>query len=432
MVEWLKVSAPILLITAIGLVVAYYFVEPAPPGVVRFAAGDADGAYAAFAERYAEALSEDRIDVEIIHTAGSIDNLQLLQADSEPADIAFIQGGVTTVLDGENLTALASVFLEPLWVFLAEDHRRIRRLNDLDGLRLAVGAEGSGTASVVRQLLATNGITDDTADILAIGGRDAVEGLRNDKVDAMFIVSAVDSPLVQELLTSGQPVMSFSRADAYAQQMTYLRRLELADGAIDLEANIPPRPVTLIAPVASLVSRADLHPALVERVLHAAHEVHGEGDLFARPDHFPSALNVELPLHPDAKRYLERGEPFLQRYLPFWMANLIDRLVVMLIPLLTLFIPLVRVLPPVYRWRIRSRVYRWYKQVREVETEANVTYAPERLRQLVERLDRIDDEVRQIDVPVAYADLAYTLRLHIDMIRDRYVARIKGQPLENR
>ncbi len=412
---WLTIYGPLLLVMLAGFVVAYQFVEPAPPRTFTMATGGVDGAYHLYGQRYRDRLARDGITVELRNTAGSVENLALLRAGE--VDVALVQGGLAQPGDAELLEGLASLYHEPLWVF----HTLGDALEDLRGLKgrhLAVGAEGSGTRAVALPLLARNGIDTVSAVLRDTGGAAAVEALRGGVVDAAFFVAAPSAPLVADLLRDPDvQLLGFARAPAYARTFDFLSQVTLVAGQVDLAAGVPERDVTLVAPTANLVASETFHPALVTLLLQAASEVHAAGDGFSEPGTFPSVKHIDLPVNDAARRYLTRGPPFLQRFLPFWAATLIDRLAVMLVPLLTLLLPLFKVLPPTYRWRVRSRIYRWYRDLRRVEQRIFGGADAETAAWATGELDRIEREVAQIQVPLSYTDQLFNLRLHIRFVR---------------
>lgn len=415
--QWGVYGLGILVVVA-GFLFAYQFVEPAPPSQLRIATGGTSGAYHAYGKRYAEALAAQGVALEVIATKGSLHNVALL-SDERTVDIAFVQGGTGGEIAKDGLMALGSVYFEPFWVFTKSDFQPTS-LGALKSKRVAIGGEGSGTRSVALHLLGENGMGPNDATLLPLGGRDAQAALKAGKIDALMTVASPSSALVQDLLSAPDiRPMSFARAEAYSLRNRFLSTVKLPRGTVDLARDIPARDVTLLAPAATLVARADLHPAFVTLILQTARAVHGPGGVFEEPGAFPSARFVEFPLSAEAERYYRSGPSFLQRYLPFWAADLFDRLKVMLIPLLTLLLPLGKVLPPLYRWRIRSRIYRWYKDLLEIEEHAHreKADAAERTR-LTERLDRIESEVQHLSVPLSYADAAYSLRMHIALVRE--------------
>jgi hypothetical protein len=290
-------------------------------------------------------------------------------------------------------------------------------------LRLATGQPGSGTHALVQTLLEDNHLEADTDHLLPLGGDEALGALTEGRVDAAMFVAAPSAPLIRSLLHRQDiRLMSFARAAAYTRIHHALATLTLPEGTIDLQADIPPHATTLLAATANLVAREDFHPALVSLLLQAATRVHGAGGLFEQPGEFPSASNVDFPLNPHAQHYYRYGQPFLQRYLPFWTANLIDRLKIMLLPLITLLVPMFKLMPPVFRWQVRRKIYRWYRELQALDAQTPAETPAARFREMLQQLDAIEEEVRQVRVPLSYRDELYNLRLHIDLVRQRLQA----------
>jgi len=410
------IGGPALILLVAGFAVAYLFVEPAPPGRIEIATGSRGGAYFSFAQRYREIVAEEGVELVVRETSGSIQNLGLLDDPASGVQVALVQGGTGDPAASPHLMSIASLYYEPVWLF----HRgadSVRRLSDLRGKKVGIGAEGSGTRAMAQLLLRENGITDETKH-LPLDGPAAAEALQQGLVDAAFIVASPKAEFVRVLLADPEiQAMDFKRADAYSRRHRFLSQVRLPQGVIDLARNVPRSDITLVAPTAALVARNDLHPALVELLLHAAEAVHRSGGLFEDTGEFPSALHVDFPLSDDARRYLKSGPSFLQRYLPFWFANFLDRTKVMILPLLTLLFPLFRILPPTYRWRMRSKVIRCYKNLARLEEELRDRVPGESVSSLVAELDRIEGEVRDMHIAPGYLDIAYALRLHIDLVR---------------
>lgn len=408
----LRVSALGLLLLIVGFVVAFQFVEPSPPSTITIATGSKSGAYYQFAQRYSKILARQGIRLEVLETQGSVENIQLLS--NGKADVAFVQGGVGNTAEAPNLRSLGSLYFEPLWVFVKKKSSA-KNLGDLSGQTLAVGTEGSGTWAVTRQLLAQNDVATAGNKMRHLSSQDAAEALLTGKVDAAFFVTSPQSALVGELLAAKKlRVLSFDRAPAYTRKMRYLSAVTLHRGVVSLSGDIPRTNVTLLAPAATLATRQGLHPALQNLLIQATIEVHGGGGVFEDPGQFPSSLYVDYPLSTDAERYLKNGPPLLQRYLPFWAAVMFDRLKILLVPLITLLFPLFKILPPAYRWRVRSRIYRWYKTLGEIERRAGLGESHLTLHR---ELAEMADEVRSLKVPLSYADQVYSLRLHIELIQ---------------
>lgn len=427
--DLLATAWPIVLIVCIGFVVAYQFVEPAPPRTLRISTGGESGAYYAFAKRYAAILQKSGVTLEIKTSAGSLENLERLKKGE--VEVAFVQGGVKPAEPSENdpeLKSLGSMYYEPVWVFY-QGERTYSRLSELAGKRIAVGAEGSGVRGLALQLLEANDVPLDKRHLLPLSGLDAAEELQQGRVDAAFIIAAPEAPVVQVLVRSpGVRVMSFSQADAYTRRFPFLTKVIMPHGVVDLVRDIPPRDTKLLAATANLVVNESIHPALVSLLLQAATEVHGKSGAFQRTGDFPAYLDTSFELDDDARRYLKSGPPFLQRYLPFWAAVLVDRMFVLLLPLIALLVPLMRIAPAVYTWRIRSKIFRLYGELKFLENEVRQDYAPGRHAEFFGRLDHIEESANNRNVPLAYTDLVYTLREHINLVR-RQLLRMEQEQL---
>ncbi|TEX48508.1 MAG: C4-dicarboxylate ABC transporter substrate-binding protein [Rhodocyclaceae bacterium] len=410
----------IFLIAGIGFVIAYQFVEPAPPKRIVITTGSDSGAYYHFAQRYATILARDGVTLEVRSSAGSLQNLERLKADE--AQVGFVQGGVIEPksdpdeADDSGLLSLGSLFYEPVWVFYRGE-QPLTRLTELRGKRIAIGAEGSGVRQLARQLLEANDVPVSDR-LLPLSGLVAAEELQQGRIDAAFVIASEKAPVVQVLLRSpGVKVMSFAQAGAYQRRFPFLTKLTFPHGVADLVRDFPPEDIKLLAPTANLIIRDDLHPALQTLLLQAASEVHGKSGFFQDVGEFPSYKDQMLPLSPDAARYFKSGAPFLQRYLPFWLAVLIDRLIVLLVPVFALLIPLLKVAPAIYTWRVRSKVFRCYGELRFLEDDLKNHFDPARLEDYRQRLDALDEEASQLHVPLGFTDLVYTLREHVNLVR---------------
>ena len=364
MADYFKVYGPIFVLVLLGFLATYQFVDPAPPRQLTIATGAEGGAYAVYGARYRDLLAREGIEVTLVASRGSVENLELLAGDKglgdgPPVDIAFVQSGIGTPGAFPQLLALASLYFEPLWVF-SSGIEAPGRLTELAGRRLAVGAEGSGTRYVALQLLAANGIGDgDGTRINPLGGAEAATALQLGLADAAFLVTAKRSSILTELLQQqGIELMSFERAEAYERRFSHLSAVVLPEGVLDLAGNLPDHDITLVSPVATLVAREDVHPALIDLVMRAASEIHGGPGLFEDAGQFPSPRNVDFPLSPEAERFFKSELGFLHRVLPFWAATFVDRTWVLILPVLTLLIPLMRIAPPTYRWQVRRRIFR--------------------------------------------------------------------------
>ena len=413
----LIVGVPVVALIVAGFWYAAQFIKPAPPDRLVIATGGEGGAYQRFAAAYKPLIERYGIKFVEVPTAGAVDNLALLRDTTKELDVAFMQGGIGAGEDNQGLVSLGSIYYEPLWVFYSGSEV-IDNLAQLKGKRIAIGAEGSGTRKLGLELLEASGAAGAPTRLLPLGGLEAVEALKQGKADAIFLVGSVNVGAVWiSFFTPGFRLMSFAHADAYVRRWPFLSKLVLPRGAIDLVRDIPARDVTLVAPIASLVAREDIHPALIDILLQTATEVHGPPGLFQRAGEFPNSRQVDFPLSPDAERFYESGRRFLQRYLPFWAATLVDRMLVLLIPLFALVIPLSRILPSLYNWQVRSRIYRWYGQLKFLEEAWRTDPASRPREDWLKEIDELETRVNRIRTPLAFANQFYILREHIGLVR---------------
>lgn len=406
-----------LLVSAIWY--AYQYAEPLPPSKITIAAGSPSGSYSKYARKYAEIFAKEGVELEIIQTNGSMDNLARMSDPESGVDAAFMQGGITTPEAHPDLRSLGSLYYEPLWVFYNKKVE-LENLTDLKGQKVAIGAEGSGTNFVISHILRENGIDPANAKLKPIGSSQAIPELIQGKLDALFLIAGVDSQSVQTLAEPDDiRLLSFARAEAYARSHHYLKRLVLPQGALSLAKNLPSRDIDMLAPTANLVVKEDLHPAIKYLFLLAANEVHLQGDVFAQPGQFPNGEAILFPLSKEAESFYKNGPPLLMRYLPYQLAITLERLKILLIPLLTLLYPLFKVTPPAYRWQIRRRIFKWYKHLKGMDQEAYEITTKEDAEAMLAQLVQLDHDVMETSVPLSYTDYIYSLRIHISMIQNR-------------
>lgn len=408
-------AAPVLLVVIAGLL-ALIFAEPPPPRSVLIASGADGGSYARAADRYAQSLRESGVSADVQRTAGSVENLRLLQ--SGRADIALVQTGLAGDLGAQGVRSLGAVFLEPLWVFYS-GRRSIRELNDLRGLRVAVGPEGSGVRVLSRVLFDDVGLEGGAFESIPLSGQAAASALANGEIDVAVVIAAPDAPWIRELASDPAiRLLSLDRAPAYVRRHPYLAAVPLFRGVLDLERDVPARDVVLLAPVAQIVVRENLHPALQALLIEAAYAIHSSGSMLSEPGFFPTPKLADIPLSKEADRYYRDGPSFLRRIFPFDVANFLERAWVFIIPLATLAFPVARASPPIYRWRIRRKIYLWYRHLRDLETAGRAAGTLGERHEIVERLHALQVDASRVKVPLSFTDDLYRLRAHIRFVTD--------------
>ena len=424
-------AGPFILLTLVLLWLAYLILDPTPPRTVVLATGTEQGAYAEFGKRYATELAKFGIKVELRNTAGAAENRRLLRDANSGVDIAFMQSGAGDAIyavdedkSGRPLFSLGNLFLEPVWIFYrteaaqrAASRPTLDRMQQIMPLSLNIGEPGSGAANLVDKLMNANKIDPAQMKLQRLAPTPAVVALLDGELDALTFVSAPESVFVRMLLqTPGIQLLEFPQAEAYARRFEFLTSVTMPRGTVDLQ-DVPPHDVRLVAATASMVTTDEFHPALVQLFVQAAQRIHGDSSWFGPAGEFPNGSAREFPLAKEAARYYREGPPFLQRYLPFWLANLIDRMWVVLASIIVILIPLSRIVPPLYEFRIRSRVFRWYRQLRDIEDAAALS--PAKHAQLLPQLDELEHRVEKVSVPLSYAEELYALRGHIDLVRKK-------------
>jgi len=407
-----------LLVTAL----AFVFAPPMPPRTVVMATGPEGSAYAALGQKYKETLRRQNLRLELLATNGSVENIERLRDSQGGVSVAFVQGGTTSAAEAPELVSLGTLFYEPFWVFSRVRPQNLPGGRTKGGMRVSFGPAGSGTNKLAHELAAAMGVDLDRTEVLELGPAEAGEQLLKGDLDLISIVAAWDAPIVRRLLLDHSvQLRDWPRADAHAALRPYLSKLVLPRGVADLASDRPPEDVRLLAAKASLVVRDDLHPALHYLLLEAASEVHGGPSVFNRAGEFPAAEPVDLPLSDSAREYYHGGRPFLQRYLPFWLAALASRLLLLLIPVVGILYPLFRLLPAAYGWGMQYRIYRLYGELKVLEMEFDGESGGPR-HALDERLGQLERRADRMRVPLRFAPVLYNLKMHIGLVRERVQA----------
>ena len=402
----------------------FYFVAPPPPMSARMATGAEGGNYRVFAEKLKQELAKQGFALSLVPSAGSRDNLERLLAEDSRVEIALVQSGLERQLsaaDRARLESLGAVYQEPLWLF----HRNgihLERIADLLPLRLALGSVGSGTRAASAAILDANAIEPQhyPASWQDLGDNQAAAALNAGELDAAFFVGPAENARIQQLAANPElRLANFRRAAAYEARLPFFKRVTIDEGLLNLALNSPPQTTVTLSPVATLVINRGFHPGLAPLFLEASREVMKNGSLLDQPGAFPSAEPRTFALSGDAEHYYNNGLPLLQRYLPFRIASLADRYIILLIPLLVVLIPLLKAVGPLYRWRIRARIYRWYRYLREIDRQLDAGTLPNRLDAEIERLEQLEDELAKVEVPLSYSNELYELHVHLRYVIER-------------
>jgi TRAP-type uncharacterized transport system substrate-binding protein len=413
--------AVVLLAGLVILFAVFWFFHSAPPDTIIITSGAPGSSFQVNAEKYRVILARKGVKLKILPSQGSLENLQRLDDPKFHVDVGFVQGGITNIPGRNKLVSLGSISYEPLLVFY-RGAAPINLLSGFSGRRVAIGSAGSGTRALALQLLELNGITPGGATaLLDLDGGDAAHALLAGSVDAVFLMGDTTPTAVMRQLeqTSNIQLFDFTQADGYTRRISYVNKLELPQGSIDFGKNIPAHDVNLIGPTVELLARPELHPALSDMLIEAAQETNGAPALFQRRSEFPAPIQHDFPISADASRYYKSGKSFFYRLLPFGLASLASRIVVVFVPLVVLMIPALRIIPSAFKWRMQMRINRWYRELLALERNLPGDAAPGSRETLMSQLGHIENEVNKMKVPASFADQFYGLRGHIQFVRDR-------------
>ena len=417
----LLILGALLLIGALGWALAAVL-KPAIQRTIVITTGADNGIYRGFADRYAPLLKRDGITLDIRKSSGSVENYQRLQDPASEYEVGFIQSGTTRPKETDDLQTIAAVSYEPIWVFYRGD-TTVNRLAQLRGKRIATGVPGSGLLNVAQVLLSYSGVTGDNTKLVEMDAGKAYQDLENGTLDAAFFIGRPDASMQQTLLNSNLKLMSFAQADALVQKFPSLSKIIFPRASTSIVNDLPQTDVTLLAATALLVSKDSLHPALAYLLLEATRTVHGGEDYFTSRGEFPNLNTDEFPISDESTRYFKSGRPFLQRYLPFWLASFIERRLLILVPFMALLIGLLQALPRMAQTRIKNRLVVWYREIKSLEDEIWRTpqATQDQIAQWREEIESIDANASQIRMPQRYFQDVYALKQAIGVVRERIV-----------
>lgn len=413
--KFFTVSIPILLLVIASFYLTSKFIEPSSKKEITIATGSIDGEYYNTALKYKEILEKQKVKVNILTSNGSMENIQLL--NDKKADIAFVQNGIDSLKKQTEIKAIASIYYEPLWIFYKNDEYKMDYLVQLITKRVSLGREKSGTEDLALKMLNDNGINKENTQLFNNSTEEAKDLLIKGEIDAIFIVSSPNSKTIKELLENPNiKLFNFKRAKAYSRKYTFLESTPLYEGTIDLYRNLPSEDINLLSTTANLIVRNGFSDELTRLILKEIKKVHNKKELFEAANQFPNIENLTIEVNEDANRYFTYGDTWLEKIFPYWIASNIDRLSILLIPLITLMIPLSKGFFPLYRWSIRSKIYKWYEEIHKIDLlieEANYN----KLEDYLNEINILRKEIKQeTKVPLSYMGEYYDLIMHLELI----------------
>lgn len=423
MSTFFKVIFPILASAILLFYFATELVEPAPKKELTIVTGSKNSNYYKTALKYQKLLAKQNVQLNVIETSGSVENLDLINAGK--ADIGFVQAGIIDSNDKHEVESLASVYYEPLWIFYKNQGYTIEYIVELINKKVSIGNNGSGTQYLAIQMLIDNGITTENTELLSLSSEESKEKLLSGEIDAMFLVSSPKSQTVAQLLSDPSvELLNLKRVKAYNQKYKFLRSVTLYEGTINLYTNLPSEDKNLLSTTANLVCAKGINDELIRIFLKQIKIVHNKQAIFEEANQFPSLSHLDTAINSEAKNYLTNGDSWLEGIFPYWIASQIDRLKILLIPLLTLLFPLFKGVLPLYAWSIRSKIYKWYKRLDKLEDTTKL--GKEEIQENIKELSDLRVELQeQTKVPLSYKGEYYNLLLHIDLVSKELQLKLK-------
>jgi TRAP transporter TAXI family solute receptor len=396
-------------------------ISPLPPSHIVMTTGADGSAYQEIGEQYRALLAEQGVTVELRPSQGDVENLARLRDPGSGVEFGLLQGGITSEQESPGLSSLGTVMVQPLWFFYrGRGKTPMSMFQEFKGLRLSIGDRLSGTRALAAMLLARGGIDTADANVYSLDPDEAATQLIAGQIDAAVILTGWESPAVRQLLAApGISLLPLKRVDAFVALYPFLSKVVLPEGAGDMVANNPPTDLALLSDKSSLIIKSNLHPAIQYLLLYAAEQIHARPGVFNSAGQFPANESIDLPLSRFARQFYKSGRPFLQRYIPFWLAGIVERLAILLVPLLGIMVPLVRMAPSIYGWRIRRRILGLYTELRRLEHEVDARGPGTVSEELTARLDELEQRAHEVKLPATYSPMLYTLRDHMALVRKR-------------
>jgi uncharacterized protein len=414
----MAIVAAIIVIVTIWFAVR--FVNPAPPSKLVIAVGDGEGDYAEFAKQYHKQMLSSGVDLEIRPTTGTVENVALLEDPKSGVSVGFVHDGLVTQDEAPNIVSLGSLYYEPLWIFVSKKLSHLSRLTDLAGKRICLGEKGTGTVVLGQRLLENSGITEKNAVFMHELWENTHQLFKDGKVDVAFFIGPPEDDIIEELLDDPNiRLMSLDNAEAMQRKLPFLHHLTLPHGAINLAKNSPPTDIEMVAPTATLLAKKSIHPALVHLLLTAATSVHSDAGVFEKANEFPSDKDFEIDLSEEARQFYKNGAPAWHRYLPFWLATLLERLVVIAVPFFAIVLPALKTIPRFFNWRARRKILGQYAELKFIEVQMRTDSSPQKINEYVKDLRKIEDRVSRLKVPLEFAEQLYGLRANIRMVHEQ-------------
>jgi len=423
---YLFIALVLVLVLTSAIWIALGILIPAPPSRITIAGSFSGGHFEALAQRYQEILARDGLKVNVLRSAGSVDNLISLQDSRLGVDVAFVQGGISDGQRAPGLLSLGRIDYQVFWLF-SRGQEPLTDLTQLRGRRIALGPVGSGARIVCETILRAGGVTWDNASFFNFTPQDAVDALEEGRVDALFLNLAPDSPSLIRLLNNPDyRLVNMTEAEALTRIFPYLVKLVLPRGVVDFERKIPATDINLIGTTNVVLVREDLHPAIIDLLAKTIAEVHSAAGIFQRAGEFPSVADPEYPVAEEAREYYRNGPSFLNRYLPFWVTNVVKRMLALGLTAIAIILPVFSYGPSLYKWLIEYRLRAFYRRLRSIEERLHKGLDAVQTAALEEEVELLEHDMIKLALPVRHSNLYFSVKSHLNLVRIRIRSRLES------
>lgn len=423
--QFLKEAWPFLILLLIILMGIWWYADPPPPKRIVMATGQYGGFNEDLGKKYAAFFEKNGITLELRQTNGTQENIELLSDRRSLVQAAFGQAGAFNSQEFFEIQSLGAISYQPIWFFYRGDRLKeddfqefLTRSNYFLNSKISIGVNGSGTYIQAMQILKANGLQE-SDNFVRLTGFKSVEALKRGDIDAMFICDVYESPNIQKLIEDPNiHLATFPRAEAYTHLFPYMQILSVPQGAFSLRRNLPVKDVKLLAAAVNLLIDASMHPALQFLFLEAAREIGENPTFFSGHSEFPVLVNFGFPESPVSMRYRKNGSPFLMTYLPFWLAEMVNRLIYMMLPLCAFAYPLLLTLPSYRYKRMRRKIDGLYQTLKAYEQELTINFQQDAKYEYLKKLDLLEYRTIRLDIPKSLSNDYYALRASIDYVRN--------------
>ena len=390
----LVLLAAIMCVMTITSLLLMYFI-PAPPSKFLIATGGSKQIYEGIGNQYQEILARSRVDLRVELTNGAQENIGLLNDPASNIQAAIVQGGVSNAVQSPDLQSLGRMNYQIYWIFYKATDT-LGDLRQIKGKRVGLGPHGSGQRPMTEKILAASGVNSENTTFVSLSTQAAASALNDGEIDVLFLPFALDSTVLYALLTNPRV---------------------LPRAVINLEKIVPANEMVLIAASNVVLVRNDIHPALIDLLAQAIVETHGKPGVFEHAGEFPTLTDPEYPMSETARDFYKNGPSVLNRYLPFWLTNHVQRALAVFVTVFAIILPLFSYAPRAYKWLVEFRLDSMYRRLRAIEAILHGDAASFDVAAVEADLASVDRAIHVLSIPMQHSNLFFSIKSHLNLVR---------------